>query len=185
MWQVLLSADSVMKNPGQWSWLQNLAYLLVIGGTVLVTVLVMWVVMKLRGNRPEFQLGATKNTEIRLIFEETLSAADRAIVRDRRVPAQRPCFDRPAGTMARKTPRMGRAGSLPRNSGENPGRRNPGRTRNRRIPTLRTQPRPGTGSRPTHLAARRATVPRHRSEPSPPGNRRHQIRRHPPSSTRA
>lgn len=85
MWQVLLSADSVMKNPGQWSWLQNLAYLLVIGGTVLVTVLVMWVVMKLRGNRPEFQLGATKNTEIRLIFEETLSAADRAIVRDHQV----------------------------------------------------------------------------------------------------
>ena len=162
MWQVLLSADSVMKNPGQWSWLQNLAYLLVIGGTVLVTVLVMWVVMKLRGNRPEFQLGATKNTEIRLIFEETLSAADRAIVRDHQVR-------RAVGYLPNDPALIGPLE----------------RTRNRRIPTLRTRPRPGTGSRPTHLAARRATVPRHRSEPSPPGNRRHQIRRHPPSSTRA
>lgn len=75
----------VVNPPGNWSVLQNITYFLVIVATILVTLGILWIVKKIRGEKSAFEPGISRQTEIHLIFEETLSAADRALVRDGQV----------------------------------------------------------------------------------------------------
>lgn len=64
---------------------QNLIYALVIVLTIAITVGAIWLASRLIPKRPKTELSTTHLQEIHLVFEETLSAADRAIVRDQQV----------------------------------------------------------------------------------------------------
>lgn len=77
--------ETVMNPPGNWSVAQNLIYAAVILATILITVGIIWLVSHFLPQRSGFKSSAKHLQEIHLVFEETLSAADRAIVRDQQV----------------------------------------------------------------------------------------------------
>ena len=81
----LPAAGVVINPPGNWSAIQSLIYALVVLGTVGVTLGILWLIKRFGPKNGSHDSTSPHQTEIRLIFEETLSAADRAIVRDQQV----------------------------------------------------------------------------------------------------
>lgn len=71
----------------KWSVAQNFTYAAIIIVTVIVTVGITWVLSRFLPKRAKTALTPKHLQEIHLVFEETLSAADRAIVRDQQVLA--------------------------------------------------------------------------------------------------
>lgn len=80
-----LLAHQVIGAPNQLSATQNLVYLLIVIGTVIVTLGVVGIIRAIQHRLPKNAPKATKAVEIQLVFEETLSAAERAVVRDQQV----------------------------------------------------------------------------------------------------
>ena len=68
-----------------WSAAQNIIYLLIVLGTLLVTLGVVWLVRRFGGGKVAPVVVNPRHEEIKLIFEETLSASDRVVVRDNQV----------------------------------------------------------------------------------------------------
>lgn len=68
----------------KWTATQNLVYFLIVVGTIALTLGVVWLIRHFHGDTviPD---AVPRHDEIKLIYEETLSAADRVIVRDNQV----------------------------------------------------------------------------------------------------
>lgn len=68
----------------KWTATQNLVYFLIVVGTIALTLGVVWLIRHFHGDTviPE---AVPRHDAIKLIYEETLSAADRVIVRDNQV----------------------------------------------------------------------------------------------------
>ena len=81
-WEMLLPAQVI--PPDKWSAMQNLVYCLIVVGTIVLTLGVVWVIRHFHGD-PVISVAAPHQDEIKLIYEETLSAADRVVVRDNQV----------------------------------------------------------------------------------------------------
>lgn len=83
---LFLAATAIpVTPPNKWSVTQNLLYALVILATIALTVGVIWLASRLMPRRRKVEVPSTHLQEIHLVYEETLSAADRAIVRDQQV----------------------------------------------------------------------------------------------------
>lgn len=68
----------------KWTATQNLVYFLIVVGTIALTLGVVWLIRHFHGDTviPD---AVPRHDEIKLIYEETLSATDRVIVRDNQV----------------------------------------------------------------------------------------------------
>lgn len=68
----------------KWTATQNLVYFLIVVGTIALTLGAVWLIRHFHGDTviPD---AVPRHDEIKLIYEETLSAADRVIVRDNQV----------------------------------------------------------------------------------------------------
>lgn len=83
LWGQLLPNQAIPQN--EWSVAQNLVYFLIVVGTIALTLGVVWLIRRLGGSSNPTVPQSTHHDEIKLIYEETLSAADRVVVRDNQV----------------------------------------------------------------------------------------------------
>nr|WP_282921955.1 hypothetical protein [Mobiluncus sp. Marseille-Q7826] len=81
-WGMLIPAQVIPQD--KWTATQNLVYFLIVVGTIALTLGVVWLIRHFHGDTviPD---AVPRHDEIKLIYEETLSAADRVIVRDNQV----------------------------------------------------------------------------------------------------
>ena len=79
---MLIPAQVISQD--KWSAMQNLVYFLIVVGTIALTLGVVWLFRHFRTD-PDISAAAPRHDEIKLVYEETLSAAERVIVRDNQV----------------------------------------------------------------------------------------------------